>query len=50
LPCSGSMSRPPKTLAAAVGRWELFGRVRIRLRSHCGSDTKFWPLLLKVNA
>ena len=37
-------SRPPKKLVAAVGRWELFGRVRIRLRSSCGSDGRVPPL------
>ena len=37
-------SRPPKRLGVAVGRWELFGRVRIRLRSSCGSDGRVLPL------
>jgi hypothetical protein len=35
---SGSMSRPPKRLVAAVGRWELFGWVCHVPVSSCGSD------------
>ena len=43
---SGSMSRPAKRQAAAVGRWELFGWVRHVPVSSCGSDDDVLPLIV----
>ena len=42
---SGSSGSPPKTLAAAVGRWELFEWVRHAPVSSCGSDETFCAAL-----